>query len=231
MLDWNTPVSAWQVILPPSIGAFVSVVSVAAAYFIGRGAEKRKQRDSIYESNHAAMVDLFSAINLLTSAMDRHIAANEDPSNQTFDKSWEITNGVTWIPGRRDGKIVRGVLQPTDEGLVIDLWIRTQLTQLYQLLDQRDPRDEFKNYELRSEIRKVHTRLQRWAIRDLPVAWFSDHLKHTDSRVFHPLYGEQQANLAPLDVDPESQEKMKEFHRMEKDDPKTRRWRDRVKPR
>ena len=217
MLDWNTPVSAWQVILPPSIGAFVSVVSVAAAYFIGRGAEKRKQRDAIHESNHSAMVDLFSAINVLTSAMDRHVAATETPSNQTYDRMWEITTGVTWVPGRRDGKIVHGVLQPTDEGLIVDFWIRTRLTLLYQLLDQRDLGDEFEDQELRSQIRKIHTRLQRWAIRELPATWFVDDLKRTGFRLFHPLYHERQGALAPLDVDPESQAMMKEFHRRIKD--------------
>lgn len=213
MLDWNMPVSAWQVILPPTIGAFVSVISVAAAYFIGRGAEKRKQRDTIYESNHSSMVDLFSAINLLTSAMDRHVLAKEDPNNETFDKMWELTTGVTWIPGRRDGTIVRGVLQPTDEGLIIDLWIRTRLTLLYQCLDQRDKTDEFEDQKLRSQIRKVHTRLQRWAIRELPVSWFTEDLKHTGLRMFPPLYLERQADLVPLDLDPESQAMVKEFRR------------------
>lgn len=213
MLDWNMAVSAWQVILPPLIGALVSVISVAAAYFIGRGAEKRKQRDAMYESNHSTMVDLFSAINLLTSAMDRHVASKEDPSNQTFDKMWEITTGVTWVPGRRDGKIVHGVLQPTDEGLIIDLWIRTRLTLLYQWLDQRDKADEFEDQKLRSQIRKIHTRLQRWAIRELPVSWFIEDLKHTGLRMFHTLYIERQADLAPLDLDPESQATMKEFRR------------------
>lgn len=213
MLDWNMAVSAWQVILPPAIGAFVSVVSVAAAYFIGRGAEKRKQRDAIYESNHSTMVDLFSATNLLTSAMDRHVAAKEDPSNETFEKMWEITTGVTWIPGRRDGKIVHGVLQPTDEGLIIDLWLRTRLTLLYQGVDQRDKEDEWEDQRLRSDIRKVHTRLQRWAIRELPVSWFSADLKHTGLRLFHPLYLERQADLVPLDLDPESLAMIKEFRR------------------
>lgn len=217
VLDWNMPVSGWQVVVPPLASAVVSVVSVLAAYFIGRGAEKRKQRDTIYESNHSLMIDLFSSINLLTSAMDRHVASREDPSNETFDRMWEITTGVTWIPGRRDGKILHGVLQPTDEGLIVDLWIRTRLTLLWQWLDQRDKDDEFEDQKLRSHIRKVHTRLQRWAIRDLPVSWFAEDLKHAGLRMLHPLYLERQSDLVPLNLDPETLAMMKEFRRQDAD--------------
>ncbi|WP_125615771.1 hypothetical protein [Specibacter cremeus] len=206
MLDWNMPVSAWQVIIPPVASAVVSLISVWAAYLIGRGSEARKQCDLIYESNHKAMNDLFASVNQLTSAMDRHIAAQEDPSNQTFDKMWELTTGVSWVPGRRDGKILNGVLQPTDEGLIVDVWLRTNIHFTYSRLQQRDKEDEYQDHLLRSEINKLHTRLLKWSIRDLPVSWFVKDLTDTGMRIFHPLYYSRQSALTPLNVSPAAQE-------------------------
>lgn len=64
----------------------MSLISVLTAYMIGRGAERRKQRYLIYESNHKAMNDLFSGVNILTSTMNRHIGPHEYASDETFDK-------------------------------------------------------------------------------------------------------------------------------------------------
>ncbi|MDQ0863805.1 hypothetical protein [Arthrobacter globiformis] len=205
MLDWNMPVSGWQVILPPAIGAFVSVISVAAAYFIGRGAERRRQRDSILEANLTAMHKLFSKVNSLTSDLDRHIMRKQLPSSTTFDKTWNITTGISWVPGLRDAKLKRCVLQPTADGLIIDLWLRTRIHGFYMRMDQRDLTDEYNDHLLRTEVTKIHPRLQEWVIGRRPASWFLKDLSSTGYRFFHPLYGERQNELAPLNLDPESQ--------------------------
>jgi hypothetical protein len=210
MLDWNMPVSAWQVIVPPVVSAIVSLISVLAAYMIGRGAERRKQRDLIYEANHKAMTDLFSGVNMLTSTMNRHIGAREHPSNETFDKMWELLTGVSWVPCRRDGKIKDGVLQPTDEGLIIDVWLRTNIHSAYNRFQQRDLEDEFQDQELQSETAKLHTRLLKWSIRELPSSWFVDDLKDYGVRMFHPLYFRRQSELVPMNLPPAAQEFLKQ---------------------
>jgi hypothetical protein len=206
MLDWNMTVSAWQVLIPPLTSALVSLISVWAAYRIGRGSEARKHLDLIYESNHKAMNDLFSRINTLTSAMNRHIAAREDPSNETFDEMWEIVSGVSWVPGRREGKIRHGILQPTDEGLIVDVWLRTKIQLTFTRLRQRDKEDEYENDSLMADISNVYARLLKWSIRDLPVSWFVQDLHDTGMRFTHPLYYSRQFQLTPMNLTPDERE-------------------------
>lgn len=91
-----------------------------------------------------------------------------------------------------------GVLQPTDMGLIIDLWLRTKFYSVFNRFQQRDLENEYEDQELQSGIARLHTRLLMWSRRELPSLWIVNDLKDYGLRMFHPLYSSRQSELIPI---------------------------------